>query len=68
MKITLNNKVVDFKSRDKLTVNELLKLRNFTYKLLIVRINNKIISKENYDNSIIKDGDDVVVLHLIAGG
>lgn len=67
MKITLNNKEETFE-KNELTISELLELSNFTYKLLIVKINGKLIRKEAYGDTIVKDGDDVTVLHLVTGG
>ncbi len=67
MEIVLNNRseVID---EDSLTVDELLKYKNFTFKLLVVKINESLVKRDQYDTAIIKNGDDVVVLHLISGG
>ena len=67
MKIILNNKEETF-DRDKMTISELLELSNFSYKLLIVKVNGKLIKKDAYKDTIVKDGDDVTVLHLVTGG
>jgi sulfur carrier protein len=67
MKITLNNNPEEFKE-DILTVNQLLQKKNFTFKMLIVKINETLVKKQDYDNSVVKDGDNVEVLHLISGG
>jgi len=67
MKIILNNNEETF-DRDKMTISELLELSNFSYKLLIVKVNGKLIKKDAYKDTIVKDGDDVTVLHLVTGG
>lgn len=67
MKITLNNRKEIFEA-DQLTVDELIKLKNFTFRLLVTKINGKLIKKENRKDAIIKDGDNVAVLHMISGG
>ncbi len=67
MKITLNNLPEEFQENT-MTVTDLLKRKNFTFKMLIIKINNVLIPKNAYDHQIIRDGDDVVVLHLISGG
>ena len=67
MNITLNNNPEKFDT-DKCTVNELLRMKNFTFKMLIIKINGRLIKKEEYDTAMISDGDDVNVLHLISGG
>ena len=67
MRITLNNRPEEIEG-DSVRVTELLKIKNFTFKLLIVKINGKLIKKTDYDTAEIVDGDDVQVLHLISGG
>jgi thiamine biosynthesis protein ThiS len=67
MEITLNNRK-EILDREILTVSELIKLKNFTFKLLVTKVNGKLVRKEERDQAVIKDGDDVTVLHLISGG
>ncbi|MEN8222434.1 MAG: sulfur carrier protein ThiS [Acidobacteriota bacterium] len=68
MKILLNNRNETYDEWEKISVEQLLKLKNFTFPMIIVKINGKLIKKENYSDSVIKDGDDVTALHLISGG
>ncbi len=67
MKITLNNKDEYF-DKDSITVSELLKEKKFTFKMLIIKINDKLIKKHMYDSTSINEGDSVTVLHLVSGG
>lgn len=67
MKITLNNNQEEFLS-EQLTINELLAVKNFTFKMLVIKINGKLIRKSDYDVATVVNGDDVHVLHLISGG
>ncbi|MCX6286386.1 MAG: sulfur carrier protein ThiS [Bacteroidetes bacterium] len=67
MKITLNNTSEEF-GQDVMTVNELLKVKTFTFKMLVVRINGILVKKDEYSTAVIKDKDDVMVLHLVSGG
>jgi sulfur carrier protein len=67
MNIILNNNNESF-AAEKLSITELLALKKFTFKMLIIKINGQLVKQENYSNSFIKDGDDVMVLHLISGG
>jgi sulfur carrier protein len=67
MKIILNNNPDNF-AAEKLTVSELLKLKNFTFRMLIVKINGTLVKKTDYETAVVVDGDDVNVLHLISGG
>jgi thiamine biosynthesis protein ThiS len=67
MKISLNNNPETLEGTS-ITVNQLLKLKNFTFKMLIIKINGRLIQKEDYGTATIQDGDDVTVMHLISGG
>jgi thiamine biosynthesis protein ThiS len=67
MNIILNNNSETIEETS-ITVTQLLKLRNFTFKMLVIKINGKLIQKTDYKTTTIHDGDDVSVLHLISGG
>ena len=67
MKITLNNREELFNCEE-LTVTRMLEEKRFSFKLRIIKINGKLIGKENYDSAIIRDGDDVQMLYLMSGG
>lgn len=67
MKITLNNRPESF-DKEQLSVAELLDIKNYTFKMLVIKVNGKLVKKESYTDFIIKDGDDVSVLHLVSGG
>lgn len=51
-----------------MTVRALLDQKVFTFRHIIVRVNGEYVPEEMYDSHPIKDGDDVMVLHLMAGG
>ena len=67
MKIILNNnkETID---ESGITVTRLLQIKNFTFKMLIIKINGTLIQKGDYETTTIHEGDDVSVLHLISGG
>ncbi len=67
MKITLNNNPAKF-TQETLTVRQLLQERNYTFKMLVIKINGQLVKKTDYDTAEVKDGDEVSVLHLISGG
>ena len=67
MKIILNNKI-EFLDAEEISFTELLVLKNYTFKMLITRLNNQPVKKEYRDTTFIKNGDDVIVLHLVSGG
>ncbi|HDZ40496.1 MAG TPA: thiamine biosynthesis protein ThiS [Bacteroidetes bacterium] len=67
MKIRLNNRPEQF-DRDEMTVTEMLDIKRFSYKMRIVRINGKLIKRDDYDKAVIRNGDDVQMWYLMSGG
>jgi len=67
MRIILNNRPETFECTS-MTMGELMEIKKFTYKKIIVKVNNKIVEPHEYNSTIIKENDNVVVLHLLAGG
>jgi thiamine biosynthesis protein ThiS len=67
MNIILNNTAETF-SKDEMSITELLALKNFIFKMLVIKLNDNLVKKQEYDSTIVRDGDNVVVLHLVSGG
>ena len=67
MKITLNNSNEEL-NENEITVQQLLNIKKFTFKMLVIKINGKLVKNENYNTAVIVDGDTVEVIHLISGG
>ena len=67
MKITLNNREEIF-DNESMTLQELIDKKNFTFRLLVTKVNGQLVKKEGRENAEIKDGDNVAVIHLISGG
>jgi sulfur carrier protein len=67
MKILLNNREEEF-IHDTLSVTEMLHLKKFSFKMRIIKINGVLISKNNYESTIIHEGDNVQMLYLMSGG
>jgi len=67
MNIILNN-TPEFIDMEEINISELIKLKNFIFKMLVVKHNGQVIRKQDYDKTIVKDGDEVVILHLVSGG
>ncbi|MCF8233400.1 MAG: sulfur carrier protein ThiS [Bacteroidales bacterium] len=67
MRITLNNREEQI-DKEVMTVQELIDYKNFSFKLLVTKVNGKLVKKDQRDRVIIRDGDKVTVLHLVSGG
>ncbi len=68
MRFVLNNRQEEIEGYEDMTVEELLKTKNFTFPMIIVKINGVLIKKQDYQVSKIKGGDVVTAIHLISGG
>jgi len=69
MNIVLNHSPESIETdRQSITVTELLKFKNFTFRMLVIKINDIVVKKDDYLTATIKDGDNVQVIHLISGG
>lgn len=55
-------------SQQTITVADLLKIKNFTFRMLVVKINDVVVKKDEYSTATIVDSDNVQVIHLISGG
>jgi thiamine biosynthesis protein ThiS len=69
MKITLNNKeeILDT-PKETLTISELLALKKYSFKSLVIKINGQLVRRDEQKTSAFKEGDNVEVIHLISGG
>jgi sulfur carrier protein len=67
MKILLNNRDEEFE-KESISVSELLILKKFSFKMRIIKINGDFVPKNKYDDTFIKDGDDVQMIYLMSGG
>ncbi|NYB72693.1 sulfur carrier protein ThiS [Sedimentibacter hydroxybenzoicus DSM 7310] len=64
--IKLNNR--DFQWEQGMTVEDIMKIKKFSYSRIIVKVNDKHIEQEDYAVTVVNDGDDVKMIHLLAGG
>jgi len=67
MQIILNNRSETFEGQE-LTVSEIMELKSFKFKMLVVRLNDQLVKKEDYPTTIVKEGDDLKIIHLVSGG
>ncbi len=67
MKITLNNRPEEFKASG-MTVAELLEVKKFTFRMRVIRLNGKLVKKDEYGTTLIADGDNVQMWYLMSGG
>ena len=69
MKIVLNNREEYLETtKQSLTISELLVLKNYSFKSLVIKINGDLIKREKRETASFREGDQVEVIHLISGG
>lgn len=66
--IRINNGKFEIEWEEGMTVDRLLERCRFTFDLIVVNVNGQVIPREEYKTYPIQDGDEVRVIHLIAGG
>jgi len=64
IKVSGNN----FAWREGMTVSDLLKDLNDSYSYAVVRINDKQISRPNFESTLIPDNSEVFLIPIIVGG
>lgn len=65
-KITVNNNKIDWE--ENMTISRILKVMNYTFRMIIVKVDGQLIKKNEYNTTIVKPDADVKVIHLISGG
>ena len=64
--ITVNTERMDW--REGMTIADILKARNYIFRMIAVSINGELIKRGTYDKAVVPDGADVQVIHMISGG
>jgi len=67
MNIILNNRPTSIDA-ETISISELIKLQKFSFKMLIIKLNGTLIKKENQSETLVKEGDNLDVIHLMSGG
>jgi len=67
MKITLNSEplIID---GDSITVEKLLEMKRYTFRMRTVKINGRLVSRDRYGEEVIRERDNVQVIYLMSGG
>ena len=64
--ITVNTDPMDW--REGMTIADILKARNYIFRMIAVFINGELIKRGTYEKAVVPDGADVQVIHMISGG
>ena len=66
MGIEVNGRKVEWIKDE--TVKFLLKRMRYTFPLVVVKINDKIIPRKDFSEVIVPDNSKIAVIHMISGG
>jgi len=64
--IEVNGKNVDWVQNE--TVEGLLKRMRYTFPLVVVKINDKVIQKQDFSKVLVPNNSNIAVIHMISGG
>ncbi len=64
--ITVNENSLNWE--ENMTINIILKRMNYTFRMLVVKVDGQLIKKNEYESTIVQPNADVKVIHLISGG
>jgi sulfur carrier protein len=64
--ITVNENSLNWEKN--MNINVILQRMNYTFRMLIIKVDGKLIKKNEYESTIVSPGADVKVIHLMSGG
>jgi sulfur carrier protein len=64
--VIVNGEAMDW--HDGMTIAEILKLRNYIFRMIAVQVNGELVKRGTYETALVPDGADVQVIHMISGG
>jgi sulfur carrier protein len=67
MTIILNNREEIF-SGETMTITEIMEAKSFIFKMLVIKLNGSLISKDLYSTTNVTNGDKLDIIHLVSGG
>lgn len=51
-----------------MTIERILEVMNYTFRMLVVKVNDDLVKKKDYGSFVVPDNADVKVIHMVAGG
>lgn len=66
MSLEANGRTVDWVEDE--TVEQLLKRVKYTFPLVVVKINDKVVPRKDFTDVTVPDNSKIAVIHMIGGG
>lgn len=67
MRVTVNFSP-ETHAEDALSVAEIMRRRNYTFQHIITKLNGVLVPREARETTLVRDGDELDLFHLVAGG
>lgn len=64
--ITVNGHAIPWE--EGMTVRKVLQVMNYTFRMLVIKIDGRLVKRNEYDDTLVPEGADVMVYHMISGG
>jgi thiamine biosynthesis protein ThiS len=64
--ITVNGQTVAWE--EGMTVQRVLDVMRYTFRMLVVKVDGRLVKRDDYASTGVPNGADVKVIHLVAGG
>lgn len=64
--IEVNGRKIEWMEKE--TVSELLKRVKYTFPLVVVKINDKVVLRKNFHNTTVPNNSKISVIHMTSGG
>ena len=65
MRIKINGKPEDIEEKN---ILDILKAKNVEPRMVAVEVNSELIERDNYETTILKEGDEIEFLYFMGGG
>jgi thiamine biosynthesis protein ThiS len=53
---------------ENMTIQRILEVMNYTFRMLVIKVNDDLVKRQEYDSFIVPENADVKVIHMVAGG
>ena len=67
MRVKVNGRIEEF-IEESLSITEILEKMKYTSPGIIVKYSGKIIREEDFNEVYLRDSDEILVIHIFAGG
>ena len=51
-----------------MTIVRILEVMNYTFRMLVVKVNDDLVKRQEYHSFMVPENADVKVIHMVAGG